>query len=152
MLFKKTKVDCEAAYILVDEAPFEFVRGKNGVLSMVTPEKARAIQSKQRRHKPPKEPQIKAMLEQGLALRNELSANPNLTRAVLARHHRIEPSMLSRLIHLANMAPEIQDYIRNMRPSIGRGSVSLRGLLPIIRNCDHEKQRREFCKLLSSLA
>lgn len=62
--------------------------------------------------------------------------------------HGVEPSMLSRLIHLANMAPEIQDYIRKMPPTIKRESLSLRRLLPIIRNPEHHYQLREFKKLL----
>ena len=148
MLFQKTKVGCETAYVIVDEAPFEYVRGKNGVLSMVSPEKAQAIRSKQRRHKLPKEPQIKAMLEKGLVMRTELLANPKLARAALAKRHGIEPSMLSRLIHLANAASEIQEYIRNMPPFMKRGLLSLRRLLPIIRNRDHKAQRQKFNKLL----
>jgi len=149
MIFKKKKPDdSETPYLLVDEAPFEFVRGKNGIISLVSPGKAQAIKSKQRRYKLPKEPLIKAQIKQGLSLREELSGDPKLTRATLARRHGIEASMLSRLIHLANMAPEIQEHIRNIRPSTRRGSISMCRLLPIIRNQNHERQRQEFQKLL----
>ncbi len=88
------------------------------------------------------------MPEQGWALRNKLSANPNLTRAALARRHTIEPSVLSRLICLAKMAPEIQEHIRNMPLTARSEQINLRHLLPIIRNTDHPYQLKKFRKLL----
>ncbi len=48
------------------------------------------------------------------------------------------------------MAPEIQEYIRNMPPSTGYGLISLRRLLAIIRSRDHEKLRLEFHELLQA--
>src|SRR5699024_1080948 len=95
-MFKKKKIyDWEMPYVFVDEAPFEYVRRRRGIISMVSSGEAKVIQSKQRRYKRPQEPMIKAMLKQGLVLQNKLSAATKLTRAALAKRYGIAPSMLS---------------------------------------------------------
>ena len=107
------------------------------------------IRSKQRRYRPLREPFIKGMLQLGVRLRFELSSDPKLTRSALARRHGIEPTVLTRLLHLTNLAPVIQDHIRNMQPVARAGPpITLRRLVPLARSPDHRYQLQEFKKLL----
>jgi len=117
---------------------------------MVTPEVAETIKATQRQKPPVKEPLIKAMLEQAIFLQNELTADPTLTRSALARKRGLEPTVVTRLLRLTNLVPEIQDYIRSMRPSTHRGRITLRRLVPLARSTDRQYQLEEFLKLLAA--
>ncbi len=106
------------------------------------------MRSTQRRYRPPKEFEIKGVLQLGVSLRFELLSTPNLSKTALAKRHGIEPSVLSRLLRLTDLAPEIQDYIRGMAPSRHANAITLGRLLPIARNPDQNYQRESFRKLL----
>ena len=137
-----------AYFQFFDEVPFEYVSGNKGIISLVSPQQAQVIRSRQRRYRPLREPSIKGMLQLGVRLGFELSSDPKLTRSALARRHGIEPTVLTRLLHLTNLAPEIQEHIRGMPATARAGPITLGRLVPLARSPDHRCQMEEFKKLL----
>lgn len=60
----------------------------------------------------------------------------------------MDPSSLTRLLHLLNLAPEIQEHIETLPPATGRGLLTERRLHPIARIEDHGEQITRFKMLL----
>ncbi|OGR90478.1 MAG: hypothetical protein A2992_07435 [Elusimicrobia bacterium RIFCSPLOWO2_01_FULL_59_12] len=131
-----------------DTIPFDYVNRKKGLILLVSPQEATLIRSKQRRYRPLREPSIKRMLQLGVRLGFELLQDPKLSRVALAKRHRLEPTVLTRLLHLTKLAPEIQEYIRAMPATQRAGPITLGRLVPLARSPDHSHQLEEFKNLL----
>lgn len=71
-----------------------------------------------------------------------------MTRAELASQVGIDPSVLSRIFNLLNLAPEIQDHIAKMEPSIHQSPISERRIRELASNSNHEFQKQEFSRLV----
>ena len=98
--------------------------------------------------KKPALPRIQGMLAQGHVLRDRLKQEPELTKAALAREFGIDPVLLTRMVRLANLAPEIQQHIQALPPSVGRIVVTERRLRPIAKLPSYRAQLERFRELL----
>lgn len=94
-------------------------------------------------------PYIQAQLRQGLAFRARLAADPALTQVAVAREAGIHPVRVTRLLRLAELAPEIQLHILALPPSNRRCPVTERRLRPIVRVANRQEQSDAFRRLLA---
>lgn len=94
-------------------------------------------------------PRIQETLKWVHELRARLVATPGLTRDALALEVGINPGQLTRLLRLADLAPEIQRHILALSPSIHRCVVTERRLRAIARIKEHQEQLEEFRHLLT---
>lgn len=130
-----------------DESIFGAVNGRRGIKLILTPSEAEILRSQQRRYQvspDPKAPTIQKLLIQAYNLKARLNESPFLTRGALAKEIGMNPSYLTRVLHLLNLAPEIQDYILQMKPSIYPGSITENRIRFLARNPDHHQQVIEF--------
>ena len=102
------------------------------------------------RIKLPQAPAIQLQLKQALLWAERLKGAPGLTRAALAREAGIDPTRLSQIMNLLNLAPTIRSHILTLHPSIGRGPVSERQLRELSRVQDRQAQVHEFDQLLTT--
>lgn len=142
----------EIAHILAlsDESPINIVSIAKGRVRILPPIDADEVRSNQRRHwLPPaaRPPTIQVLLKQALELRARLDSDPNLKRAELAKEVGINASYLTRVLHLLNLAPAIQDHILQMRPSIYPGPITENRIRFLARHPDHGYQIKEFDRL-----
>lgn len=137
-------------FIIIDRAPFETCGGKKGRILLLSAPEALAVRRRQRRHRPPKQPAIQGALQRGVALRYELESTPGLTRSALARKLKLDPSRVTQILNLFNLAPEIQDYIRNLPPSKHHSQISDDAWMRLARIRDYRLQRQEFDRLLET--
>jgi hypothetical protein len=82
-----------------DRAVFGFVNVRKGQRLILPPDQAGAIKARQRRYRPPAEPQkpaIQVLLERAYAYKEILESNPGMTRSVLAKQLGINPSCVPR--------------------------------------------------------
>ena len=70
------------------------------------------------------------------------------THQALAKQEGIFPTVLTKLIHLTRLAPEIQEHIRTMPATARAGPITLGRMVPLARSPDHRYQLEEFRKLL----
>jgi len=135
---------------LADEVEFGEVCGPKGGKLLLAPEKAAALRSRQRRYREPKPLRIQALLRQACDLQDRLNHHPGLTREALAREVGMDPSRLSRILGLLNLAPAIRERILALPPSVTRGTLTERRLRPVARLKDPVRQLIEFERLLSA--
>lgn len=102
-----------------------------------------------KRARKPKPPRIQAILKQAHEFKARLVAHHGLTQEILAKEKGLNPGHLTRLLRLAALAPEIQQHILALPPSIHRGLVTERRLRCIAAITDHRKQVERFKDLLS---
>lgn len=120
-------------------------KGRHEVHDVAT---VKAIRSKQRRWKEPRSPMIQVLLQQSGEYQARLAASPGLTRDALAKEVGLNPSYLTRILNLLRLAPEIQDHIRAMQPTVKIGRVTESRLKEIARIGDHGEQIRKFQRLV----
>jgi hypothetical protein len=133
-------------FCLIDESSFEFVTGPNGKKIMLSPEEARV--SRASRIKSPHPPKIQQDLLEARQLKERLEKTPGLTKTALARELGISRFELIRRLNLLRLAPEIQEQIFAMPPSLAcRGPISKRTLRDIAVIPDLEAQKKEFGRL-----
>jgi len=142
----------EIAHILAlsDESPINIVSVAKGRVRIVPPIDADEIRSTQRRYRPAPPllpPTIQVLLKQARELQVRLDTDPFEKRGELAKKIGMNPSYLTRVLHLLNLAPEIQDYILQMRPSIYPGPITENRIRFLARNPDHQYQLKEFNRL-----
>lgn len=140
----------DGSITLIDRCRVGYLRVAKGKSQIFYPMEAHAIKAHQRRYRTPPEPRpptIQILLKQAYQLNKTLEENPDLTRTALAKRIRIEPSMLTRILNLLNLAPEIQAHILKMEPSIYQSPISERRLSHLARNKDHLFQMEGFKRL-----
>jgi len=123
------------------------VKGANGLDQILPPDDALARRAKQRRYRQPRPPRIQRVLKRAQELQNRLEATPGLTRDALAREEGIDPSQLTKILHLLSLAPEIQRHILAMPPTLGRGPLTVRSLMLLAKIPDKTVQLQNFCGL-----
>ncbi|OGS12957.1 MAG: hypothetical protein A2234_06900 [Elusimicrobia bacterium RIFOXYA2_FULL_58_8] len=118
---------------------------------MLSPEEAQAIRA--RRSKSPRPPRIQQDLLKARQLKERLEKTPSLTKTALARELGISRFELIRRLNLLRLAPEIQDQIAAMPPSLSYGGpISKRTLRDITMIPDFEAQKNEFRRLMGGAA
>jgi AraC-like DNA-binding protein len=127
-----------------DDSVFGWANGAKGMRLILTPAAAKAIRSQQRRWQEPKPPPIQIMLKQARQLKIRLEQDPDLTRAALANEVGMNPSYLTRILNLLNLAPEIHSYILSLPPSQTKGPITESRIKHLARISNHEDQHREF--------
>lgn len=135
---------------LFDRCKVGFLKMAKGKSQILYPMEAKEVRARQRRYRTPPDPRpptIQVLLKQAYQLNKMLEENHGLTRTALAKQVRIEPSMLTRMLNLLNLAPEIQAHILKMEPSIYQSPISERRLSHLARNKDHQFQIEAFTKL-----
>jgi len=98
----------------------------------------------------PKPPRIQALLESAYRLKAKLDKDPKLTRAALAREEGMDPSRLTQVLNLLNLAPDIQRRILALPASTEEGPITERRLRSIARMQGKSAQRRAFRALLGA--
>ena len=102
------------------------------------------------RSKSPRPPRIQQDLLEARQLKERLEKTPGLTKTALARELGISRFELIRRQNLLRLAPEIQEQILAMPPSLAyRGPISKRTLRNIAVIADAECQKREFKGLMN---
>jgi|GEM_PF-2376192 len=134
----------------VDQARFGYVNRKKGLISLLSPMHAHEVHGRQRRYRPPKPPAIKGVLQTAVCLQHQLDSSPSLTRLALAKRLKLDPSRITQILNLLNLAPKIQDYIRNLPPIKHRHFISDRDWMRLARIQNQELQLREFDRLQPS--
>lgn len=122
-------------------------KGRQEILDLNAFRERQSVLAKKVRH--PHPPHIQEALKQAHELRARLATKPGLTRDALAREVGINPSLLTRLLRLPDLAPEIQSHIQALPPSIHRCPVTERRLRPIALINDHGEQLAAFRRLLA---
>ncbi|MCB4756526.1 MAG: hypothetical protein LHV69_05775 [Elusimicrobia bacterium] len=131
-----------------DDSVFGVASGAKGVRLILTPGEAQAVRSRQRRWQEPKPPPIQVMLKQAYHLRARLDATPGLSRARLAKEIGMNPSYLTRILNLLKLAPEIQQYIQELPPSLRKGLITESKLKHVARIPSYAEQLRLFENLM----
>ncbi len=144
--------DQDLAHILAlsDESPINIVSVAKGRVRILPPIDADEVRATQRRYQPPpaaRPPTIQVLLKQAHELQARLDSDPNLKRAELAKEIGVNPSYLTRVLHLLSLAPAIRDYILQMRPSIYPGPITENRIRFLARHPDHGYQIKEFDRL-----
>ncbi len=142
----------EIAHIIAlsDESPINIVSVAKGRVRILPPIDADEIRATQRRYRPAPPampPTIQILLKQARELQARLDTDPFLKRGELAKKIGMNPSYLTRVLHLLNLAPVIQDYILHLPPSIHSGPITENRIRSLARNPDHIYQTREFKRL-----
>jgi len=135
--------------LLWDGSDFGRVNGAKGLGRILSPQEAQEVRSRQRRYLLPKPPLIQVILRRAHELQARLTADHSLTRESLAKESGLNPGHLTRLLRLADLAPEIQHYILALPPSIHRGVVTERRLRSIAAISEHGAQLERFYSLLT---
>lgn len=123
------------------------VNVQKGKMLILTPDQANILREGQRKHQlapDPKAPTIQKLLIQARGLKAQLDENPFLKRNALAKEIGMNPSYLTRVLRLAELAPEIQDYIMNLEPGIYPGPITESRIRFLARNPDPAHQVEEF--------
>ena len=103
--------------LLLDESTFGRANGARGQEWILRPEEAEAVKKRQRRYQPPRPPPIQGLFQRALKIKQQLDATPGLTRFALAKTLRLDPSRITQILNLLNLAHQIQDYIRSLPPT-----------------------------------
>jgi hypothetical protein len=122
-------------------------KGKRKILHA---DQADILKEGQRRYRvdaDPRAPTIQKLLIQAHTIKALLDENPLSKRCAIAREIGMNPSYLTRVLHLLNLAPEIQDHIMNLKPSIYPGPITENRIRFLARNPDHNYQITEFHRL-----
>lgn len=132
-----------------DEAEFGAVNGKNGKKRILASDEAQAAKNRQRRYREPRPLRIQVLLKQACRFNGRLDGTPGLTRNALAKEIGINPSYLTRILNLLNLAPKIQRRIVAMPPSAKQGPITECRIKHLARIQNHNLQIKEFERLLS---
>ncbi|MHB2025096.1 MAG: recombinase family protein [Elusimicrobiota bacterium] len=146
----KHKRELKNSFVLWHNAKFGIVlaaKGRQEIVDYPAFQARLAVLAKRARK--PKPPRIQAVLKEAHELKARLAADRGLTRESLAGEKGLNPGQLTRLLRLADLAPEIQHHILALPPSIHRGAVTERRLRPIAAIPDHKEQVERFRDLLS---
>lgn len=92
----------------------------------------------------PKPPAIQGLLEKAYNLKKQLDTAPGLTRFALAKRLGLDPTRISQILNLLNLAPRIQAYVQSLEPTIHHPAISDRDWNRLARIRDHVVQTREF--------
>ncbi len=84
------------------------------------------------------------MLKQAYELGLRLDQTPGLTRTALANELGMNPTYLTRLLNLLNLAPEIQLHILSLSPSQTKGPITESRIKHLARITDPHLQLKEF--------
>jgi hypothetical protein len=95
----------------------------------------------------PRQPTIQKLLKKALEYDWRLKANPILNKARLAAEAGVSQSYLTRLLHLINLAPEIQDYIQKMPASVRYSPITENRIRYLARSNDQGFQISEFNRI-----
>ena len=136
--------------LLLDESTFSRVNGAKGREHILVPEEADALKSRQRRYQPPRSPPIQRLFQRAIKLKEQLDATPGLTRFALAKDLRLDPSRITQILNLLNLAPHILAYIRNLPPTKHHDPIGDCEWMRLARIQDHVRQVQEFELLIQS--
>jgi hypothetical protein len=136
-------------WVYRDSADFGAVNVAKGRRQLLPPPEAQAARSQQRRYREPRPPRIQAVLKDAIDFKARLAAIPGLTRDALAKEVGINPVQMTRLLRLADLAPEIKEYIQGLSPIHGMGLLTERRLRAVARLLEKADQLREFRRLLA---
>lgn len=145
-LFEQLSV-LSSAILLTDEAPFGHANGPRGRKRLLPPEDAEIAQQRLRKNRPPRTLAIQRLLERAHQLKQHLDESPGLTRLALAKELGLDPSRVSQILNLLNLAPEIQAYIKDLPPTNQLESIGDRKWMRIARIRDQNLQIDEFKRL-----
>lgn len=140
--------DPPGVWLLRDHVEFGKVNGAKGLKRILFPEEADSARRLQRRYRPTKEPQIQILLKRAFELKVQLDKTKGLTRDALAKKNGLNPSYLTRILNLLNLAPLIQQHILAMPAEITRSTITECRIKHIARMRDHQAQLEAFRKLL----
>ncbi len=98
----------------------------------------------------PKPPPIQGLLKKAYNLKKLLDSSPGLTRFALAKRMGLDPTRISQILNLLNLAPRIQTYIRALEPTIHHPAISDRDWNRLTRIRESSQQIAEFETLLTS--
>jgi AraC-like DNA-binding protein len=144
--------DLKGSFLLRDHVDFMGVNGAKGRKQILSPEEGIAARKRQRRYREPKTPFIQTLLKLAYTLKVRLNKSPGLTRDALAKQVRINPSYLTRMLNLLNLAPGIQQHILSMPPETNRGPLTECRMKFIARMTNHKDQLQAFNELLKTPA
>lgn len=136
-----------SSFWLPDDSEFTVVLARRGRQSLAFPNEASAV-DRRRVPRAPQPPQVQVLLKRAYELKEKLDGTPGLTRDALAKAEGIDPSRLTRILNLLNLAPEIQQHVLALPPSIRRGLLTERRLRPIAKIADPREQVARFQELL----
>jgi hypothetical protein len=129
---------------LWDESIFDQVNGAKGAIRILFPPEAQAVRDRQRRYKPPRPPPIQGLLQRADELKQQLDTTPGLTRFALAKNLRLDPSRITQILNLLNLAPQIKAYIKKLPPTKSHDPIGDGQWMRLARILDHARQIREF--------
>ena len=138
------KVTLNGFPALLDLSIFGHVNGAKGAECILFPSDAEKIKRYQRRYKPPRPLAIQRLLQRALVLKERLDMTPGLTRFALAKHLGLDPSRITQIRNLLNLAPQIQTYIRNLPPTKHHDLISDHHWMRLSRIRNQELQLRKF--------
>lgn len=126
-------------------APFGQIPERRGRKRFVTPEEWEAHQHRRALKAPkPKPPPIQALLRTAYHFKERLDSTPGLNRLALARDLGMDPSQLTRILNLLNLAPKIQTCIWGLKPTIHKSPIKDRDWHRLARIRDLTLQFQEF--------
>ena len=105
-------------------------------------------QANPRPPKAPKVPRVKELLLQAQEWQKLLASGDVRNQADIAQREGITRARVTQIMHLLNLAPEIQDHILNMPKSSKRPAITDRSLRPITQIDDHKEQLEAFQGLI----
>ena len=95
-------------------------------------------------------PRIARLMALAIKLDGLVQQYPDLGASELASHGRVSRSRITQIFNLLNLAPDIQERLLFLAPQTqGREMVSEKSLRRIAGECDWERQRERFERLLS---
>ena len=105
-------------------------------------------QANPRPNKAPKEPRVKELLLQAREWQKMLNSGEVRNQAEIAQQEGITRARVTQIMHLLNLAPEIQDHILNMPKCSQRPAITDRALRPITQIDNRKEQLEVFQELL----
>jgi hypothetical protein len=138
-----------AYFPLIDVSVIGQVNGAKGQIRILFPPEAEAARNRQRRYQPPRPPPIQRLLQRAYELKRRLDTTPGLTRFALAKDLRLDPSRITQILNLLNLAPQIQAYIRKLPLTKCHDPIGDRRWLRTARIQDHNVQIKRLHWLLA---
>jgi hypothetical protein len=129
---------------LYDQALFDYATGAKGRKRLLSSEAARVAQQRLRCHQSDTPPAIQNLLKRAYLLKTNLASRPGITKSALARAMELDPSRITQILSLLNLAPEIQNYIQALPPTKRHSRIGDREWMRLARIRDQDLQLREF--------
>lgn len=136
--------------MFIDTSVFGPVNGAKGQERILFPLEAANVRQRQRRYRPPKPPAIQGLLEQARQLKKRLDTTSRLNRFGLAKELGLDPSCITQILNLLNLAPAIRHYILTLPPTKHHSPIGDRHWMRLARIRDQSDQLNEFQRLLGS--